>query len=64
MDANRRAAQRAVRNNVQIATDASRRAAQRIVRNDAQIALENATHVNAQTLLHSDKQQETRNTDR
>ncbi len=44
--------------------DANRRAVQRVVHNDAQIALENVACVNAWTLLHSNRQQETCNADR
>ncbi len=39
-DANRRVAQRVVRNDAQIAKDASRRAAQKVARNDAQIMMD------------------------
>jgi len=62
-DANRQVGQRAMRNDAQIATDANQQAAQRATRNNAQIALENVAHANAQMLLHSDRQQETRNVD-
>jgi len=43
--------------------DASQRAGQRVARNNAQIALENTTCVNAWTLLHPNRQQETHNAD-
>jgi hypothetical protein len=51
----------AARSKEQCAMDTSRRVTQRAARSDAQIALENAARANARTLLHPDKQQETRN---
>jgi hypothetical protein len=63
-DANRWAAQRATHIDAQIAADASRWATQKAVRSDAYFALENAMRANARTLLHTNRQQETRNTDR
>jgi hypothetical protein len=62
-DANSRAVQRTVRNDAQNAMNARWRVVQRTTHNDAQIALENVVHVNARTLLHSDKQQEMHNAD-
>jgi len=63
VDANQRAVQRTARNDVQNAANASWRVVQKTMCNDAQIALENVRRVNAQTLLHSAKQQEMHNTD-
>jgi hypothetical protein len=62
-DANRRVAQRVARNDVETAVDANRRAVHRSTHNDAQIALENVACVNAWTLLHPNRQQETCNAD-
>jgi hypothetical protein len=62
-DANRRAVQRTARNDAQNATNANWRVVQKTTCNNAQIALENVGRVNAQTLLHSDRQHEMHNTD-
>jgi hypothetical protein len=54
----------AARSKEQRAVDASRWATQRVARNDAHIALENVARANAWTLLHPNRQQETRNANR
>jgi hypothetical protein len=51
----------ATRSKEQRAVDANQRATQKVARNDAQIALENVARANACTLLHFDRQEETRN---
>jgi hypothetical protein len=63
-NANWRATQRVARSDAQIAADVNRRATQRATRSDALIASENAACANARMLLHFDRQQEMRNTDR
>ncbi len=44
--------------------DAKQQAAHKAARHNAQITLESVTRANARMLLHSDRQQETRNVDR
>ncbi len=62
-DANRRAVKRTAHNDAHNVMNASWQVVQRTTCNDAQIALENVGRVNAQTFLHSDRQQEMHNTD-